>query len=449
MKRTWSDNLRLFMLMTLCSFVLVSSCGKKEGGATNTASDAISENITDPVTIDFWQFWTDPTARPIVEKLVADFHKQNPLVTVNLTDLTWENGREKIVIALASGSGPDLMELGSDWVPEFAGSGRVADLSKNFADSKGEYIGWEPVTSGDKVYGAPWILGTRALFYNTDLLRRAGYSDSIDNGRGGLPYKIDDFKNLVFRVDALGKDIYGWGSNAAEKNRLYKKFLPFFWSYGASFYSENDDYCVISSMKAINALKLYQVLNDSCGYVETQRRIEDAFLDGKIGVILSGDWLIKRIKTERPNFHYVTGVFPGLKVNGQSFLGGEYLCVNAQSSSVEKAAAVKLAKFFLSPQSQVEFCKGNFSTGPASLEAAKDSFFTSDLNILTFVKQLRLSKAPPFEPTWARMQEEFERAVERTLFEGVAPAQALYDARNAIQKISRPADSLGAEDPAT
>ena len=243
-------------------------------------------------TVDWWQFWTDPNIKPTIMAMVEEFEQQNPDITVNLTDLTWANGHEKIAIAFASGSQPDVVELGSDWIAQFADAGRLVDLTEHVDPGRAEFQGWSLATYQDRVYAKPWILGTRVLFFNRALLTNAGYDEDY------VPVNWAHFTEAIEKVQALGDDIYGWGSNAAEKHRLYKKFMPFLWSVRGKVLSDDGRYCVVSSQQAVEALKFYRRLHDCCGYVANQRGIEDAFLDGRIGFILSGDWLLKRIELE-------------------------------------------------------------------------------------------------------------------------------------------------------
>lgn len=428
--------LRLAGILTLVSVALVG-CGKGSDSAPDVSSSAviadsgqlIDETVTESVTIDWWHFWTDPAIKPTIEAIIADFQSENPNITVKTTELTWANGHEKIAIALASNAGPDLLELGSDWIPEFVEARRLVDLTANLSPTASQFQGFGPATSEGRIYGQPWILGTRVMFYNTDLLDSAGYE------AGYIPITLSQFKETAYKVDSLGDDISGWGSNAAETHRLYKKFLPFFWSYSASFFSENGEYCVVSSMEGGAALRYYRELHDSCSLVDTQRRLEDIFLEGKIGAVLSGDWLLKRIRNDHPEFRFTTGMFPGKKLTGTSFLGGEYLVINQDSQN--KGAALRLLRFITKAENQLRFCKANFTATPSSIEAAKDEFFTSDPNFVTFIKQLRFSKSPPFEPTWVRIEDEFEKAVERTLFEKIPSFESLHEARGNIQRISR------------
>ncbi|MEW6051006.1 MAG: extracellular solute-binding protein [Candidatus Zixiibacteriota bacterium] len=375
-------------------------------------------------TLEWWQFWTDPDSRPTIQAIVDDFEKANPDIKVNITDLTWANGQEKIVIAFASGTGPDVVELGSDWIAQFAANGQLADISQRVIADSGNFQGWGLATYDGKVFGRPWILGTRVLFANEDLMRKAGYDTSF------LPYNWPQLEQAAINIRHLGKDYYGWGSNTAEKHRLYKKFLPFFWSNGAQFFTDDNRYSIISSMKAIDALKFYKKLHDSAGFVGDQRSIEDAFLDGKIGFIISGDWLLKRIEVEKRKIDFKSGPIPGPKYPGKSFLGGEFLSINQASKNHD--AALKFIAFVTSPENQLRFCKANRSANPSSLLAQQDPYFTGNPHLQAFIKQIKSAEHPPVDPHWVVIEDELEKAIEDALFGSRLPAQALRNAQTRI-----------------
>ncbi len=392
--------------------LLVSFCGRGASAAT----------------IDWWHFWTDSEIKPVIEAMVEEFEQSHPDIDVKLTDLTWSNGHEKIVIALSSGTGPDVLELGSDWIAQFAANGHLADISEHIAADSAESQGWSLATYKGKVFAQPWFLGTRVLFGNRTLLTQAGYDETF------IPVTQDQFREAVYRVDSLGKDIYGWGSNTAEKHRLYKKFLPFFWTAGAQIFSDDGKLCVLSSTKAFDALRYYKDLHDSCGYVANQRGIEDAFLTGKIGFILSGDWLLKRIEKEKRDIDLVSTLFPGEKYPGVSFLGGEFLAVNKASD--EALAAQEFIDFMTSPENQVRFCKANRSANPSSKKAQEDPYFVENMHLQTFIKQIGMAQHPPVHPNWVSMEEIIEEALEDALFGSGLVAEPLRVARGKIAKLN-------------
>lgn len=384
-------------------------------------------------TIEWWHFWTNPEIKPTIEQMVADFEAANPGIKVNMTDLTWANGHEKIAIALASGKGPDVLELGSDWIAQFADSDQLTDLSEIKPLDTAKFTGWGMARYQGKIYAHPWILGTRVLFANRALLKRAGYA------KNWAPITWVEFKQACLDINRLGKNIYGWGSNTAEKHRLYKKYLPFFWSSKAQIFSDKNHFCVVASERAVEALDFYKELHDSCGYVANQRGIEDAFLDGKVGFILSGDWLLKRIDSEKRSIDFATYIFPGpfrrvlTQFPGTSFLGGEFLAIPKASN--KKETALKLIEFITSAENQLKFCKANFSACPSSKVAQQDDYFTKDEHLLTFVRQMALSKHPPVDPDWVYIEGEIEHAVEDALFGRGLTATALYEAGKKIEAL--------------
>lgn len=386
-----------------------------------------SEGPKGEVTLEWWQFWTDPAIKPAIEKMVADYEAANPNVKIDLTDLTWANGHEKIVVAFSSGTAPDIVELGSDWVAEFSSSGQLAGITSDVLNDTARFHGWSPGIYDNEIYAFPWILGTRVLFINRELTKRSGLSENF------VPVNWPQLKELCYKIDSLGDDIYGFGSNSAEKHRLYKKFLPFFWAHDGRIISKDGKYVVLASDKAYKALKLYKELSDSCSIIDTQRRLEDAFLAGKVGVIISGDWLLKRIRNENVQIDLVTTLIPGPKFPGKSFAGGEYLAVS--SASENKAEALRFIKYITNRENQLLFCKANYSASPSNKEASQDEFFTSDVNMQTFVMQLNMSKMVPAMPEWVYVEDIIETTLEDVLFNDAPIAESLYEANKKIEKL--------------
>ena len=183
---------------------------------------------------------------------------------------------------------------------------------------------------------------------------------------------------------------------------------------------------------------MYKKFHDSCSYVGDQRGIEDAFLDGKIGYVISGDWLLKRIEFEHRKINFFTTLIPGPRFPGKSFLGAELLAVNAKSANQE--AAFKFIDFITSPQNQVRFCRNNRSANPSSIKAQQDPYFASNENLQTFIKQINSSVAPPVDPAWPAMEDAIEKAVEDALFGRKLVATALLEANRKIMDARKQSD---------
>ena len=115
-------------------------------------------------------------------------------------------------------------------------------------------------------------------------------------------------------------------------------------------------------------------------------------------------------------------------------MGGEFLAVNAKTKSDDDA--IKFIKFVTSPDNQIKLCKAGDMANPSSIAAQQDSFFVSDPNLQTFIKQLRFSKHPPVNPNWVDIETAIEDAVEQAVFgKDSLIAEPLYEASQKIQSI--------------
>ena len=101
----------------------------------------------------------------------------------------------------------------------------------------------------------------------------------------------------------------------------------------------------------LSRLSTYYLKLCDYGLIESQRRLEEYFRDGKIGTIVSGGWLLQRLKKTPPKFEYKIGTFfTPSGDTGMSFFGGEYLAI--YKNSPRKEAADKIGRIFM-PQGKL------------------------------------------------------------------------------------------------
>jgi multiple sugar transport system substrate-binding protein len=113
-----------------------------------------------------------------VKTMTAAFEKANPGTTVKLEFVPYDALYDKIVASKAAGgSGYDVVLYDVIWPANFVENGVLADVSDRVAavDKSLVFDGaWATVEYGGKYYGMPWILDTKYLFYNTEILEKAG-----------------------------------------------------------------------------------------------------------------------------------------------------------------------------------------------------------------------------------------------------------------------------------
>lgn len=112
-----------------------------------------------------------------VRAMTDAFSKANPDIKVNLEFVPYEGLHDKTVLAQGSGGGYDVVLFDVIWPAEYATNKVLVDVSGKVTDDmkKGVLPGaWTTVQYDSKYYGMPWILDTKYLFYNKEILQKAG-----------------------------------------------------------------------------------------------------------------------------------------------------------------------------------------------------------------------------------------------------------------------------------
>ncbi len=385
--------------------------------------------------IHFWQFWTEPAVKAVITKAVTEFEQANPEYKVEITDLTWDDGHQKIVAAFAGGQVPDLLELGSDWIAEFANAGALTDLTAEYDRMNQGYVGWPSAMYNGSCWALPWYLSTRVLYQNDTL----AWNLALKPDRP--PVIWDELLEWSAKANRRKPNFFGYGVNAAERHRLYKKFLPFLWSAGGDILSEDGTHCVLDSPEGERALQFLVRLSKN-GIIEKQQTLDDLFASGRLLYLISGDWLNRRMKDLDLPFGYSVHLIPqpGPGDGDQiSFAGGEYLTIPRRAA--EPLGAIKLARFLLDSKNIFNLCIATDCPTPVSIEVGNNPYFLEDPVRRVFLEQLVRSKSPPVHPRWVEIEAEIEWGVEQALYEKLPVTAALVQTCERIDKILAPEKS--------
>ncbi|MFQ6003480.1 MAG: extracellular solute-binding protein [Candidatus Zixiibacteriota bacterium] len=408
--------MKAFRTFHILILLVLLSCGKKE---------------EDFVNLSWWQFWTNPEVKPTIVKLIKQFEKENPNIKVNLTDLTWSDGHEKIVVAFASGTAPDVLELGSDWVPEFSYQDVLLDVTSEAEKIKKEFLMWKPATIEERAFGFPWILDTRVLFYNKDLMKKAGLDPEKP------PTTWDELIHCCEAISELKPEAYGFGANSAEPHRLYKKFLPFFWANGGKILSDDSRESEINKSEAVKALEFYKKLTQN-GMMDTQAMLDEAFKHNKIGFVISGGWLLNDLRKNHPELSFGICLMPRPEPHRgtpASFAGGEFLVINKKTKNPFEA--LELIKFLIREDNCLKICQAIGSGFPSARGAGLNPYYRTDPYLTIFQEQLQYAISPPPHPKWVYIEEIIEKAVEEVMYDKKSPQDALDEAKSEIDKLLR------------
>jgi len=147
----------------------LSACGGGDDGGGSLSGDVLM-NLS-------------PDVKQIVAAQIKAFNEQNPdgEVTTRITPSDTGQAFDQFRTQF-QGGGSDIDVIMGDiiWPPQFAANGYIADLSDRFSESDREEFIPGVVTGNtfeDNIYGVPWFTDAGFLYYRSDLLEDAGFSE--------------------------------------------------------------------------------------------------------------------------------------------------------------------------------------------------------------------------------------------------------------------------------
>ncbi len=357
-----------------------------------------------------------------MDSLLAGFHREHPELPIEVTELSWADGKTKLMAGFNSETAPDVLELGSDWVAQFSSSWVLMQLDSEtvilprFSNAPAYSLPsgiWE-----DHHFAVPWLLDTRVIFINDDLLKKS--SDTSYGSYRSHGTDAWDWQKMQSFAEADNRQhLAGIGVNGPDQHRLYKKFLPYIWSNGGELF-DSVGHPTMYSPQNIEALRFY-VDQLNYGEMETQKNLDDAFVRGTLGEWFSGSWLLPQLA--KVPFHWHTEVFPGNDGHaGESFAGGEYLAINAKSAMKHEAAL--FLEYITRPENELAFAR-QVNEYPADVKSQSDTFYLHRREGSVFTAQLAHARMTPVIPQWLDVEAIIEDEVSKALYKKETPEEAI------------------------
>jgi multiple sugar transport system substrate-binding protein len=374
-----------------------------------------SENSDKSTLITFWAMGSEAE---YVTKLVPEFEKRNPGIKVKVQAVPWTAAQEKLITAFASDNTPDACQLGNTWVPQFSSLNAIINLDDFIAQSKiikeEKYFPgiWDTNVIDSVVYGVPWYVDTRVMFYRTDIFERAGYKNP--------PKSWDELFDLCKKIKALfpGEEKYAIYLPTNE----WAPFIIFGLQNNASLLKENNSRGNFSSpefKEAFGFLIKFHKDNLAPLGISQVTNVYQAFKDEYFSIYISGPWNINEYKkwmTGNLSDKWSTAPLPAKNIEnypGVSLAGGSSLVIFKNSKL--KKETWKFVEYLSEKETQIEFYKLLYNL-PAVKEAWKDSSIENNIYMKAFYEQFNHVVPTPKVTEWeqiafAKVQQYAEIAV--------------------------------------
>jgi multiple sugar transport system substrate-binding protein len=387
-----------FLTTALLSTLLVS--GTLAGCSSESSS---SSDKKDQTTINVWAMGEEAKSLP---KISEEFEKENPNIDVKVQAIPWDQAHDKLLTAVASKKGPDVIQMGTTWIPEFASANALLDLKpyiKEYPefDENNFYPGSIETTKyEDKVVGIPWYIDTRVLYYRTDLLKEVGYNEP--------PKTWDELRDAAKKLAKRGDNKYGISIDTNEQSLAFM-----FARQNGSKLLDEQNKPLFNQKEFVEAVEyLNSFFKDGSAPKDLGMDIVQAFRgDGIVPMFISGPWMVKIINDQAPELKgkWATAVLPA-KENNLSTLGGSNLSVFEYTK--HKDASLKFVAFMSKPETQLKWLEMTNSL-PATKEAWKDKALQDDLLYKTFGQQLEHAKPMPMIKQFEEIAQTYLKSFEK------------------------------------
>ena len=348
-------------------------------------------------------------------KLTANFTKSTG-IGIAVQAIPWADVNAKLTTAVASGNGPDVMQVGLSLLPTFESSGALMDLSPyinahpalgggNFLDA----VSADKLNPPGKVLSIPWISDVRVLFYRTDLFKQAGISgppvtwaqmhaDAVKlaaRGSGKYGYYIPQWDAplpIEFTWQA-GGDVFGSSGKVSFDTPTFRQAVSFY----SSFYKD-------------------KLVPTAADFDQVQ-----GFVSGSAPMLISGPYFAQAISSAGLSGNWAATPLPG-DVTNTSLFAGSTLGIWHKSANV--TAALKLFDYLSQASTQVQWYKLDGDL-PSVKAALANPSLTSDPAFDIYARQLQNAKLLPLVPAWDQISTDMLTAVNKIVLTGASPTATL------------------------
>lgn len=401
-----------------------SGCASTPAASTPAGSKGAASSAG-TVTINYYGGWTGADLEKMTA-LVTEFNSSQTAVKVNFTSQQWSQMFTKFLADYQAGATPDVVAMHTFEIGQFVKMGVLdSDAIKALGLKQEDYIktAWDGCLVGGTSYGVPLDVNMHALYYNKDLLKKAGIAKA--------PSTKDEMIAAAQKltVDANGKNAATAGFDAANIKQYGFGFAmnhhTFYQTYalmnqmGYNPFTADMTKITLDPAKTSPAIQYLEDLVYKYKVVPVGEKSPiDDFKAGKVAMIIDGNWQLSGLKSA--TFDWDTAEYPQIFSQKAVWGASELVAMPKNKDAAKQKAAATFVKW-LSDNSAKWALSGQI---PANLAAQKAS--TKLKGIDAFNAELDYVKFLPANPNAVK------------IFSSAAPSPILTAAQSALLNNKNP-----------
>jgi len=379
--------------------------------------------------LTFWMHHHPPAYDFYTTKIIPEYERLNPGVEIEYSAIPYPVYQQKLPVALAGGTGPDIFGLG-DWnITEYVTRGQLEPVDPivfGFKNQEELEKAWmqsslKGLKFGGKIYCLPWEYNTFSLFINNEHFREAGLDP---NNSPKTWEELLEIGKLLTKKEA-GKVVragFDWVYGQAIWYMLH--FSPLLWQLGGSILTPEGTESAMSTPAGVNSLKMYANLASIAGAEFGADFPTEDFATEKVSMWISGVWYIPWALQINPDLDFSVAPLPTFKGKSRTtVLYAWGWCVNSQSR--KKTEAWRFIDFLTrkAPEFFTEIAYVQPRTGWLNDPQIKKSEMYKYLPV--FLDDFKYGRYLVRSEHYSEIQEAMVRAIERVAIIGIDPEESI------------------------
>jgi multiple sugar transport system substrate-binding protein len=362
----------------------LAGCGSSGGGGASGGS-----GIKD---VTFWGGWVGDQAAQINQQ-VAAFNAAQTDYTVKYVQQ--KEVEQKLLTGLASGQVPDVVLWDRFQTSLYVPKGALAAIDEQIAADKVDTAqlydqALSEMTVDGKVYGLPLIVDNRSLFYNTELLEKAGAQP---------PTTWDSLLEVARKTTQRKGGKLAVAGFALDDPGLFSIWLR---QAGGTMLNADNQTVAFNSPEGLEVLAFWKQLMDAGVYEPGFGVGGVPFAEGKMAMQYNGPWALADLK-KVPDLKYgITEPPAGPHGDKAAGMGGFGLVIPRGAKNAQGAWAF-MKWWCTTPANALSFGKISGQL-PANKTAAQDAFFTADPKYKGFVATMEYATVRPAIPGYSDVE---------------------------------------------
>ncbi|MCC6455626.1 MAG: sugar ABC transporter substrate-binding protein [Caldilineaceae bacterium] len=332
--------------------LILAACAPTAAPATSAGGEAAAPS-GEKVAIRYIGMDYDSRMQADTQALFDEFNASQGEIEGQVEIVGWPNGHNLLLTQISAGQAPDIFNGGGGWLLEFQSAGTIAALTDLLpADLLDKFwpSGIQAMTVGGTLYGMPYFLDPRGLYFRKDLFEEAGLSAPETWADVREAAKALHNPPSVYGIGLEKGDCwwYAWIGAIGAGNNLSR------WT--------EDGKSRIADPEGIAAVQFLAdlVLTDDVAQPSPASANRDAdlqplFLAGQCGILETGSWFPTIINNDAPDLQFDLAQLP---VSDASLEHANVFwpdCVMMAEQSKNKEAAGTVLEFMFNFENRLKW----------------------------------------------------------------------------------------------